>query len=420
MAMPEIDEVKDAALKYDKKALAKMVQMGQMSNTTAMMAAMMRDRIVQSEMKPPAPPTVADEVFQPAQGLAAVPTDPRMFQGMAGGGIVAMAGGGDVQRFQNTGYVMGYPAFLQDVGLEGYGAPSSRTLRSRYEELMALQKEFGGEDQEAKLYREALEKRKQALEGRSGQLSNEALLRLGLGMLGTKSPYFGQAAAEAGIPALDMLQRGRAQQQAEELEVAKGLSGLAGRERAERLAALNKAYETQTAEEKGLSQIEAQKEIARIQASNSTNMDTFIKNTVDAARAKAKAVGQDLSPTQEAQIKMDAGDRFIELQAGLRPRTITAEAAQTRVEQGPPTKAIELWNNLKVTDPDKIKYKKLKNEAESARKKKDQALADQKDREAEDFKNRWIENEAARVTGRSSRPSSASSSAANNDPLGLR
>lgn len=94
MAMPEIDEVKDAALKYDKKALAKMVQMGQMSNTTAMMAAMMRDRIVQSEMKPPAPPTVADEVFQPAQGLAAVPTDPRMFQGMAGGGIVAMADGG--------------------------------------------------------------------------------------------------------------------------------------------------------------------------------------------------------------------------------------------------------------------------------------------------------------------------------------
>ena len=88
MAMPEIDEVKDAALKYDKKALAKMVQMGQMSNTTAMMAAMMRDRIVQSEMKPPAPPTVADEVFQPAQGLAAVPTDPRMFQGMADGGIV--------------------------------------------------------------------------------------------------------------------------------------------------------------------------------------------------------------------------------------------------------------------------------------------------------------------------------------------
>lgn len=420
MAMPEIDEVKDAALKYDKKALAKMVQMGQLSSTTAMMAAMMRDRIVQSEMKPPARPTVADEVFQPAQGLAAVPTNPQMFQGMAGGGIVAMAGGGDVQRFQNRGYVMGYPSFLEDVGLEGYGAPSSRTLRSRYEELMALQKEFGGEDQEAKLYKEALEKRKQALEGRSGQLSNEALLRLGLGMLGTKSPYFGQAAAEAGIPALDMLQRGRAQQQAEELEVAKGLSGLAGRERAERLAALNKAYEAQTAEEKGLSQTEAQKEIARIQASKQTNMSTFIENTVDAARAKAKAAGQDLSPTQEAQIREAAGTRYIELSAGLGPRTITAEAAETRVGQAPPTRAIELWNNLKISDPDKRKYRNLKNEAESARKKKDQALADQKDKEAEDFKNRWIENEAARVTGRSSRPSSASSSAANNDPLGLR
>jgi CRISPR/Cas system-associated protein Cas5 (RAMP superfamily) len=109
MALPEIDQVKDAALKYDKKALAKMVQMGQLSPTIATMAAMMRDRIVQSEMKPPEQATVVEEVFQPAMpqgsGLAAVPTNPQMFQGMAGGGIVAMAGGGDVPRYQNQGLV---------------------------------------------------------------------------------------------------------------------------------------------------------------------------------------------------------------------------------------------------------------------------------------------------------------------------
>jgi CRISPR/Cas system-associated protein Cas5 (RAMP superfamily)/uncharacterized protein (UPF0335 family) len=109
MALPEIDQVKDAALKYDKKALAKMVQMGQLSPTIATMAAMMRDRIVQSEMKPPEQATVVEEVFQPAMpqgaGLAAVPTNPQMFQGMAGGGIVAMADGGDVPRYQNRGLV---------------------------------------------------------------------------------------------------------------------------------------------------------------------------------------------------------------------------------------------------------------------------------------------------------------------------
>jgi hypothetical protein len=53
MAMPEMDAVKDAALKYDKPTLARLAQSGQLSPTLAVMAGMMRDRIVQSEMKPP-------------------------------------------------------------------------------------------------------------------------------------------------------------------------------------------------------------------------------------------------------------------------------------------------------------------------------------------------------------------------------
>lgn len=116
MAMPEMDQVKDAALKYDKPTLARMAQMGQMSPTIAVMAGMMRDRIVQSEMKPPAPPTVAQEVMQSmgarmglgaiapqgqpqqpqAQGIDQIPVPEQMFepQGMAGGGIVAFSNGG--------------------------------------------------------------------------------------------------------------------------------------------------------------------------------------------------------------------------------------------------------------------------------------------------------------------------------------
>ena len=124
MAMPEMDQVKDAALKYDKPTLARMAQMGQMSPTIAVMAGMMRDRIVQSEMKPPEPPTVAQEVMQPmgarmgaiapqgqpqaglgaiapqgqpqAQGIDQIPVPDQMFepQGMAGGGIVTFSNGG--------------------------------------------------------------------------------------------------------------------------------------------------------------------------------------------------------------------------------------------------------------------------------------------------------------------------------------
>ena len=115
MAMMEMEQVKEAALKYDKPTLARLAQSGQLSPTLAVMAGMMRDRIVQSEMKPPQQ-TVAQEVMQPmgqrmglaaaaqpqqprpqGQGLNQVPVPPQMFdrQGMAGGGIVAFQAGGD-------------------------------------------------------------------------------------------------------------------------------------------------------------------------------------------------------------------------------------------------------------------------------------------------------------------------------------
>jgi hypothetical protein len=129
MAMPEMEAVKDAALKYDKPTLARLAQSGQLSPTLAVMAGMMRDRVVQSEMKPPSPPTVAEEVMQPmgqrmglgaiapggqpqapqqmppqmpqqpqpqGQGLDQVPVPQQMFerQGMASGGIVAFQAGG--------------------------------------------------------------------------------------------------------------------------------------------------------------------------------------------------------------------------------------------------------------------------------------------------------------------------------------
>jgi hypothetical protein len=127
MALMEMEQVKDAALKYDKPTLARLAQSGQLSPTIAVMAGMMRDRIVQSEMKPPEPATVAEEVMQPMgqkmglgaiapggqpqapqqmppqmpqqpqpQGLDQVPVPPQMFerQGMASGGIVAFQAGG--------------------------------------------------------------------------------------------------------------------------------------------------------------------------------------------------------------------------------------------------------------------------------------------------------------------------------------
>ena len=135
--MPEMEQVKDAALKYDKPTLARLAQSGQLSPTLAVMAGMMRDRIVQSEMKPPAPPTVAQEVMQPmgqrmglaaaaqpqapqqprpqGQGLNQVPVPENMFdeRRMAGGGIVAFQNRGRVEAPQMAGALENVLAKLQ-------------------------------------------------------------------------------------------------------------------------------------------------------------------------------------------------------------------------------------------------------------------------------------------------------------------
>jgi hypothetical protein len=175
MAMPEMEMVKDAALKYDKPTLGRMAQMGQISPTVAVMAGMMRDRIVQSEMKPPAPPTVAEEVMQPMgqraglgaiapgadqgmdqgmgqgmgqppqppmqspapQGLDQIPVPDQMFQpqGMAGGGIVAFqAGGGPSFSSALAGEMPVDPRYLRAM----QAARGTRMPRKELIDLMTL------------------------------------------------------------------------------------------------------------------------------------------------------------------------------------------------------------------------------------------------------------------------------------------
>jgi len=122
--MPEMEAVKDAALKYDKKTLGRLAQLGQISATLAVMAGMMRDRIVQSEMKPPtktvsqdvlpadsmgiegfSDPTAAQQpVMRRAGGLTQIPVRDNMYE-MAGGGIVAFQAGGASQAPTFSGFL---------------------------------------------------------------------------------------------------------------------------------------------------------------------------------------------------------------------------------------------------------------------------------------------------------------------------
>jgi hypothetical protein len=246
-----------------------------------------------------------------------------------------------------------------------------------------------------------------------------ALLQLGLGMLGTKSPYFFEAAGQSGKEALGQYQASKARQEAEELEVAKGLAGLAGRSRAEKLAALGKAYEAQTAEEREAARLAGQKDIAQIQATRGTNMSIFVDNAVDNARAQARTKGRELGPSEEAQIRAAAGERYIELSAALGPRTVSAQAAASqaasagaREERTPVTVARQEWNDLKLTDPNKRRYNQAMSEARRLEA-TDKNAAAAKLAEAESIRDRWVEKEASRSPG-------GGLPANPNDPLGLR
>jgi len=75
MAIPRSEEIKDLAIKYSKQQLAQLAQRGEVDPTTAIMAGMMRDRIVQSEMIQQMPTTtVFQDTFTPQQDMPSAAT----------------------------------------------------------------------------------------------------------------------------------------------------------------------------------------------------------------------------------------------------------------------------------------------------------------------------------------------------------
>jgi hypothetical protein len=97
--IPQAKEIEALATKYSKPQLQQMAQMGQIDPATAVMAGMMIDRIVQSNIQPPQS-TVAQDVMGaaapqgmaqlPAGGMAPPPMDPSMAAQMPAAGLEAL------------------------------------------------------------------------------------------------------------------------------------------------------------------------------------------------------------------------------------------------------------------------------------------------------------------------------------------
>ncbi len=340
MAMPEMDAVKDAALKYDKPTLARLAQSGQLSPTLAVMAGMMRDRIVQSEMKPPSPPTVAEEVMQPmgqrmglgaiapggqpqapqqpqqpqpqGQGLDQVPVPQEMFerQGMANGGIVAFqAGGGTPHRmFEQQDMANGGIVAFQEGGQPSSFAGMYSGLDADLTALAAARKAYMGDmPTESEEERRNRRREEQALR----------LMEAGLGIAGGASPYFASNLKGA-LPAIQGYGTDLATQRKEDLL-------RLGAERAEK----GKVFEGVMGSREKAAQLASAENIAKMQASKASNMKQFATDEIAAEEA---VLGRPLTEAEAAKIRSGANRTYVRLTAALDPRSVAAQASASRAE----------------------------------------------------------------------------------------
>lgn len=226
-----IDEIRELATKYSKNDLARMVQMGMIEPQKALMAGMMIDRIAKSAMEAPKT-TVAQDVLEaaptaaqgqipegimgapgapaPSPGVAGLPSG---IQGMAGGGIVAFADGGDIPGYADRGLVSdtyydprrympdapraalaapapaesGLPTLPGGFKLRDYAPMSQPTLASEFEQAKEAERLAGVDT--AGLIRQMQEEekaRREELKGRKEEARGEALMMAGLGLMGAR------------------------------------------------------------------------------------------------------------------------------------------------------------------------------------------------------------------------------------------
>jgi hypothetical protein len=212
-----IDEIRELATKYSKPDLQRMVQMGMVEPSKAVMAGMMIDRIAKSAMQPPqttvaqdvlgAAPTAAQgqiplegagimgapQAPPPSAGVAGLPSG---IQGMAEGGIVAFADGGtpeDMVRASRAAdaALAGMPT--QDgltlpggLKLREYNMPSPTNIKAEMAGIREAEREAGVDTDMYKRMREEEAGRRDELKGRREEAKGEALLMAGLGLMGAR------------------------------------------------------------------------------------------------------------------------------------------------------------------------------------------------------------------------------------------
>jgi len=244
----EINAIRALATKYSKPQLANLVQTGQIEPQKAVLAGMMIDRIAKSAMAPPQT-TVAQDVLGQAPIAGQMPPGqmpPQAMQGqppqmppqmaadgglmgmlpqshgvaalhsglhdMAGGGIVAFAGGGDVPGYAERGLTTSEPQPIYlpnnidfekgNVPVYRTEAPKEVTLSSAAEQRKAAETQAGLDPRFYETLKNEVLKDKEDFTKQKDEAKGMAALQFGLGLLGARKGQEFQAASAAGQQAL--------------------------------------------------------------------------------------------------------------------------------------------------------------------------------------------------------------------------
>jgi hypothetical protein len=347
MAGPyELQSPKDIAMEYggNKQKIAQAAQMGLVDPTAAVLAGMFIDKMRTAQQEEAAPnQTVAQQTFAPTQmamapaGLGATPEGQQMAPQMqqapvtaAEGGLMALDVPGDMYDGYAGGGIIAFANGGMPINYEDEIFKSG--LGQQFREREMLREKVLGKDQSVADLMSYI----QGLEGKSGEraerMFNLRLAQAGLGIAAGQSPYALQNISAGAMPALEAGASDIAKREEAELGRKKVLAELGGKERAERA----KSFE-------GLLDEEAKTRAANIAANKPTDMRAYVRDTElaamgdPAAARRVAAVEKYLPMVGTSGVRAEAAvqqAQTAEARVAIQDRQKAAEAVDKAVGPG--------------------------------------------------------------------------------------
>jgi hypothetical protein len=323
----------------------------------------MRRALGEAEAAPVAPMSEMTEVpMAPTSPVAAVTPPAVVDQGPAAN--VAAATTPSSQAIEQAA-VAANPEAAQQAAAQG-GAPGLQAYVDQYKQMIGAVPEGEG----MKEYRDYLQNLPGQMAGRKKEDLYTALTQFGFGLAGSQSPYFLQAAGQAGAQTMPTITGAIKDRRAAEAEARKGRAELDKMTRAEDIKAIEggaKLYGEEMTREQQLKTAEmnrrAQLEAANITAGKPTDMRSYVDTYVRSMRAQ----GDNTTPDQVLQQK--GYENYLNLfsAAGTRAAAATtqAETAATRAETELRDKArdnVDKSLSSNYNSPENIRLRELKKE----------------------------------------------------------